>query len=129
MKNSDWYNSLNRSKLTPPAWVFAPVWMILYIMMFASLFLIVKDGNIVLKIPQIGFFFIQLGLNFLWPDLFFERKLPKVAFFEILLLIFAVLFTIVSFSQISNLAAALLFPYFIWIAFAAYLNYKIVVLN
>lgn len=127
--NLNWYNSLNRSGLTPPGWVFAPIWTILYLMMFASLILIVKDGYISNKIPQLGLFFIQLGLNLLWPDLFFSRHLAGAALIDIILLWVAILFTIISFTKLSIVAAVLLVPYFLWVSFATYLNYKIFILN
>ena len=34
-----WYNALNQPALKPPAWLFAPVWTILYISMGVALFL------------------------------------------------------------------------------------------
>jgi benzodiazapine receptor len=33
-----WYNKLNLSKVSPPNWIFAPAWTILYIMIGISAF-------------------------------------------------------------------------------------------
>lgn len=125
----DWYTTLNKSSLTPPDWVFAPAWIILYISMAVSLILVLKDGSIFSRIPQIGLFCIQLGLNLLWPDLFFNRHLIGASLIDIILLWLVIIFTIVSFSKVSIIAAVILLPYLAWVSFAAYLNYKIFILN
>lgn len=124
-----WYKSLKRSRLTPPDWVFAPAWIFLYITILISFILIVKDGHILSKIPRLLIFFIQLGLNILWPKLFFEDHLIKEAMIDIILLWASILLMIISFWNISIFAALILIPYLLWVSFATYLNYKIFVLN
>ncbi|MBW2993287.1 tryptophan-rich sensory protein, partial [Candidatus Woesearchaeota archaeon] len=74
------------------------------------------------KKPAITFFGIQLGLNILWSILFFGFKSPLSAFIEIIFLWIAILLTIIYFHKISKVAAYLLFPYIIWVSFAAVLN-------
>ena len=131
MKEStlNWYKTLNRSSLTPPDWVFGPAWAILYLTMIISMFLILKDGNFATKIPQIGLFCVQLGLNLLWPDLFFSRHLIGASLIDIALLWVVIVFTIISFAKVSVLAAIIIIPYLLWVSFATYLNYKIFTLN
>ncbi len=125
----DWYNSLNKSSLTPPSWVFGPAWSFLYTTILIAFIVLVKDGNLLLKVPQFVLFFLQLGLNLYWPVLFFQKHLIGASLVDIVLLWVVLLFTIISFWQVSHLAAVILAPYFIWITFATYLNYKIFVLN
>lgn len=125
----NWYKTLNKSALTPPDWIFGPVWTILYILMFISLWIVIKDGEYLSKIPQIVLFFIQLGLNLLWPQLFFAKHNITMSFIDIVLLVIVLIFTIISFWQVSHLASILLIPYLLWVSFATYLNYKIMVLN
>jgi tryptophan-rich sensory protein len=63
-----------------------------------------------------------LVLNILWSVIFFGLKLPGLAFFEILMLWFAILYTIINFYRISKSASFLLLPYILWVTFAAILN-------
>ena len=39
-----WYAGLHKPDLTPPSWVFAPVWTFLYILMGISLYLTIRSG-------------------------------------------------------------------------------------
>ena len=62
---TNWYPSLIKPNLSPPGWIFAPVWITLYFLMGASLYLIwtktnnkVKDNSKALIV-----FGIQLILN------------------------------------------------------------------
>ncbi len=129
MQDSLWYYSLNKSPLTPPAEVFPFAWTILYIMIALSLFFYVKDGLRQEKVIPLVVFSIQIILNLLWSPVFFDSHDIKLAFIIILLLIVFVLATIILFYRSSKIAAYLLIPYFIWLIFAAYLNFEIIVLN
>lgn len=124
-----WYSTLNKSSLTPPSWVFAPAWTFLYITIVVSFALLLKGGDIKSKIIQISLFTIQIILNLVWSPLFFGMHLIGAALADIVLLWIFILFTIISFWRVSKPAALILVPYFLWVSFASYLNYKIFVLN
>jgi len=125
-----WYASLIKPELTPPAWVFAPVWTVLYIFMGIALYLVWSKGWKQRGVPvAAGIFGIQLFLNVLWSYAFFGLQAPFLALTVILLLWIAILLAIVAFYRVSIPAAALLVPYLIWVAFAAYLNHGIYILN
>ena len=117
-----WYATLNKPILSPPNWVFAPVWTTLYILMGISLYLVWKK-----KIPTI--FWIQLVLNAAWSIIFFGWHNPLLALVDIVALWIAIVLTIKSFYKISKLSAYLLYPYLAWVSFAAILNLAIVFLN
>ena len=74
-------------------------------------------------------FFGQLALNMAWSGIFFGTRLPGVAFAEILILWLAILFNIVVFHWLTPVAAMLLIPYLLWVAYASYLNFGIWWLN
>lgn len=129
MQDSLWYYSLNKSPLTPPEAVFPIAWTILYVMIALSLFFYVKDGLTKEKLTPLVVFTIQIILNLLWSPVFFESHNIKLAFIIIVLLIIFVLINIILFYKTSKIAAYLLIPYFLWLIFAAYLNFEIVMLN
>lgn len=128
---STWYQTLNKPFFSPPNWIFAPVWTILFILMGISLFLVWDKKAKKKDIKQIAFqvFFLQLGLNFLWSLLFFYFHSPIAAFIDIIFLWLAIFLTIKHFRNISEAAAYLLVPYILWVSFAAILNLFIVILN
>ena len=129
-KNLNWYQDLNKPSFNPPGWVFGPVWTALYIMMGISAFLIWQKGlaDRLVKTALV-FFVIQLLLNAVWTPFFFGLKSPILAFTDIILLWFGILFTIVKFYSLSKPASFLLIPYLLWVTFAAFLNFSIVLLN
>ncbi len=129
MKDSLWYYALNKSPLTPPDWAFSITWTILYITIALSLFFYIKDGIRQDKIIPLVVFSMQILLNLLWSPVFFDSHNIKLAFVIIILLIAIVFINIILFYKQSKTAAYLLIPYFLWLIFAAYLNYEIVALN
>ena len=126
----NWYATLARPALNPPAWIFGPVWTTLYLLMGISAFLIWKKGlgRRDVKIA-LSIFIGQLILNTLWSIIFFGLESPGGALIEIVFLWCAILATIITFSRISRLAGWLLAPYILWVSFAGYLNYAIWALN
>lgn len=123
---STWYATLQKPSFNPPNWIFAPVWILLFLLMGISLYLIWEKrlGNKKAKIA-VFIFGVQLILNTFWSILFFGLQFPLYAFIEIIILWLAILLTIVNFYKISKLATYLLLPYILWVSFAGYLNYSI----
>lgn len=125
-----WYPTLVKPSFNPPAWVFAPTWTVLYIMMGVALFLVWRQG---LDTPGVKaaltLFAVQLVLNALWSILFFGMQSPASAFAEILLLWLAIVATLWTFWQVTPAAGWLLAPYLAWVSFAAVLNGSIWMLN
>lgn len=126
-----WYALINKPFFTPPNWVFAPVWTLLYIMMgFAA-------GSVWNKIDTdeanvkkaFLFFLIQLALNALWSFLFFGLQNPFLASIEIILLWLMIFETYKQFKTIDKLAANLLLPYLVWISYATLLTISVWYLN
>jgi tryptophan-rich sensory protein len=125
-----WYAGLNKPAINPPAWVFGPVWTVLYILMGLSLYLILRYGTERTLIRQSVFFFAaQLALNLLWSLVFFGGHALAAALVVLLLLIVLIAATMISFRRISLPAAWLLVPYLAWCCFAAFLNMQIWILN
>jgi translocator protein len=127
---STWYKDLAKPWFTPPSWVFAPVWTILYVLMGISLYIIVKSGfeTPVARI-SITVFIIQLVLNVLWSYLFFSLKSPLAGFIDIILLWISIFVCILLFKKISLLASIIQIPYILWVSFAMILNFSIMMLN
>ncbi len=125
-----WYAGLNKPWFNPPAWLFAPVWTLLYAMMAVSFFLLWKDGfsDAGRKKAAVAFG-VQLFLNALWTPVFFGLHLPGAALMVILLLLAAIVVTAVLFHRYSRTAAFLLYPYAAWVAFASVLNFSLWRLN
>jgi translocator protein len=124
-----WYPTLHRPAWTPPDWTFAPVWTTLYLMMSLSAWLVWRGSPWPAARASLALFAVQLVLNALWSIVFFGLRRPGPAFAEILLLLTLIIATIVAFLPLSFLAAWLLFPYAMWVAFASYLNFRIWQLN
>lgn len=125
-----WYQTLTQPIVSPPAWIFAPVWTTLFALMGGAAFLIWRPGqkNKNTKIA-LGLFGGQLLLNILWSFLFFGQHNPGAALIEIIILWLAILATIIAFFKISRAAGWLLVPYLLWVSFASYLNLAIWTLN
>lgn len=114
-----WYQNLNKSSLTPPAWLFGPVWALLYILMIISFILYVNSKYTFMGLILFG---TQLFINLLWSQLFFGKKLICVSLINVIIMNILVVLTYFEFRKSSAIAANLLIPYVIWIAFALYLN-------
>ena len=125
-----WYATLVKPSFNPPAWIFAPVWTILYTLMGIAVYLVWSKGPKRKEVKiALGIFSVQLILNVLWSFIFFGNQNIGGAFLEIIFLWVAILATIVAFHRISRTAAWILVPYIVWASFAGYLNYFIWQMN
>lgn len=125
-----WYASLVRPGFTPPNWLFAPVWTILYAMMaFAAWRILSLPAGAPGRRGALAAFFVQLALNALWSFAFFAAHSPAAGLVVILALVAAILETIRRFRPLDGIAAGLLVPYLAWVAYATALNVAIWWLN
>lgn len=129
-----WYATLQRPALSPPNWIFGPVWTTLFVLMGIALYLVWKQWAILpwsrtQKRLAMIIFGAQLALNTLWSIIFFGLRNPGAALIEIVFLWLAIAATMYVFAKVSKPAAWLLVPYLAWVSFASYLNYAIWTLN
>lgn len=124
-----WYQSLQRPWLTPPNWVFGPVWTVLYLAIAIAAFLLWTSADRSRVKLALGLWATQLVLNALWSYLFFGLKRPGIALIEIVTLLAVILATTVVFLSIRKPAGVLFIPYALWVGFATYLNAGFWLLN
>ena len=72
---------------------------------------------------------VGMGLNFLWPFLFFGLQAFSFAFFWLVLLWALLVWMTLSFRELDRPAAYLQIPYLVWVFFAGYLNFGVWMLN
>jgi len=117
-----WYASLDKPSWNPPSWIFGPVWTLLYALMALSAWLVWRErgwsGVLIL-------FVVQLALNAAWSPLFFGLKRPMWGLVDIVALWLAIGATLLGFARVRPLAAVLLVPYWLWVSFAALLNFEL----
>ncbi len=126
---SDFYAQLIRPEWAPPAWLFGPVWTVLYALMGISAWLVWRAKGLSGAHWPLIFFVAQLIANSLWSWLFFAWRQGALAFFEVMILWCLIAGTIFFFWRVSRFAAMLLLPYLIWVTFAVALTLSIWRLN
>ena len=129
MSVDTWYASLEKPSWTPPAWLFGPVWSVLYLTMAVAAWLIWRRRKASPVRLPLTLFFLQLTLNAGWSWLFFGLRQPGPAFAELALLWLVIVATMLVFSKTVKLSGWLMAPYLLWTSFAAALNLAIWRLN
>lgn len=124
-----WFAALTKPDLMPPAWVFALVWPVLYVLMGLSLAMILHARGARWRWSAIGLFLVLLALVFAWPPLFFTAHEVTAALYLIGLICGFGVITVLLFSRIRPATGLLMLPFLLWVLFAAYLNYEIRRLN
>lgn len=125
----DWYPALNKPTWTPPAWLFGPVWTLLYLSIAIAGFLAWRQAGFTGAKWTMVLFTLQLILNAAWSWVFFGLRQPGWGFAEIVALWVSILATNIALFQVSRTAGILFVPYLLWVTFASGLNFAIWRLN
>lgn len=115
--------------IAPPAWLFGPVWTILYLLIATSGYRIssLKSSN--LKNIALGLWALQMCLNTLWTPVFFGAfDLQGALGIIVILWLTIVSYIVVSF-KIDRASSYLFMPYWIWVSFATALNFSYILVN
>lgn len=126
----DYYEQLIKPFWAPPAWIFGPVWTILYILIFVTYFatfyyIFTK------KIPwYVGLVLIfNLVLNLLFTPIQFGLKNNLLASIDVILLLVTIVISIYFIFPYNKLISLLQLPYLIWVSFAMVLQLTITYMN
>jgi tryptophan-rich sensory protein len=114
-----WYASLAKPSFNPPAWLFAPVWTVLYIFIAIAGWRVWQRDR---TSWPMKLWWAQMALNFLWTPVFFGAHQIGLAFVVILLMLAAILGFIATTWRLDRVATWLFVPYAAWVAFASVLN-------
>lgn len=124
------YNAtIEKPPLSPPSIVFPIVWSILFVLMGVGAAKVYLSPSSEDRSRSLLLFIIQLAVNFFWSIIFFNFENFGLAFFWLLALWGLILWMMLSFYKVDKIAALLQIPYFLWVTFAAYLNFGVWMLN
>ena len=124
------YSEIRNPPLSPPSWLFPVVWTVLYAVMGFSAYLIYRDEDSGSdRSRALGFYVIQLAVNFSWSIIFFRFRIFPLAAFVALLLAVLVAGMILAFRKVNRIAAYINIPYLLWMTFATYLAFGVWFLN
>ena len=124
-----WYGGLGKPSWNPPNWLFGPVWTTLYVLIGVSAWRVARAGGFRRDRASLWLFLVQWAFNFAWSGFFFGLRAPGLALVEIVALLAMIAAMIARFRRHDALAAYLLVPYFLWVAFATALNFALWRLN
>jgi tryptophan-rich sensory protein len=127
-----WYAALERPPVTPPDWVFGPVWTLLYTLMAIAAWRVWRRQDPApapMRRLGLGLFAGQLALNLLWSFIFFAWQMIHAAAVEVVVLWLLIVATTWAFARVDRVAAWLMAPYIAWVAYASMLNIWIAILN
>ena len=116
------YGALQQPDWAPPAWVFGPVWSLLYLLMGVSAWLVWRHRHRVEGSAGLGLYALALIPNALWSWLFFDWHLGAWALVDLVALWLLIAFTVRAFWRVRPLFGALLLPLWAWVSFAGVLN-------
>ena len=123
------FGALQKPPLSPPAPLFPIVWTLLFILMGIASYIVSESRYTCRAETALFIYGVQLFFNFFWPILCFKFGQYTLAFAWILVLLLLVVLTTILFFKLARTSGILLLPYCLWVAFAAYLNLGIAVLN
>lgn len=133
-----WYPTLVQPFYSPPAWVFLPVWLVLYTLIGIAGYLVWEKGYGIQKKLKggwknekarpaewaLGIYAIQLIETVIWCYVFFSLHSLFYGLVVIIFLWVSIVLAMACFWLIDRRAAYLLAPYLIWVSFAMVLNYE-----
>ena len=127
----EWYNTvLIKPELIPPRWAFPIAWNIIFILATISALWIWSVSKHNKRFYWImGIFLFNAVLNAVWSLLFFKYQLILASFIEMLVLEMTTILLMILMWKPSKLSSYLLLPYVIWVGFATYITYMIMILN
>lgn len=126
----EWYSTLIKPSFAPPAWLFGPVWTVLYAIIavsFGYVFLQVIKGHLpfLAALP----FVLNLIFNFAFTPIQFGLQNNLLASIDIFLVLATIVWAGFVIYPYATWVVYVNIPYFLWVSFATILQLTITYLN
>lgn len=130
MNEATQYQNYIQPEWAPPAWLFGPVWSLLYAIIFISfgwVFYKIYQGKIPKKVALP--FALNLLFNAAFTPLQFGLQNNYLASIDIVLVLTTIIWFMVAIWKYNKWIAIVNLPYLVWVCFATVLQITITVLN
>lgn len=129
-KTYEWYTALIKPFWAPPAWVFGPVWFVLYTIIafsYGYVFYLFAKGKISawVALP----FVLNLIFNFAFTPIQFGLQNNLLASLDIIFVVATLIWSLYSIYPHAGWVAYVNIPYLLWGLFATALQFTITYLN
>jgi len=125
-----WYQSLIKPTWAPPAWLFGPVWTVLFVIIIASFGYV---AYLFFKKKISGLIFLPFVLNIIFNMIFsplpFGLQNNFLAAVDILLILGTLIWALMAIYPKVKWVALVNIPYLLWVSFATVLQITVTVLN
>ncbi len=130
MNTSSWYETLVRPEWAPPAWIFGPVWSVLYIIIAISFGVVFykiwkKELPHWIALP----FLLNLFFNLIFSPIQFGLQNNLLASLDIILVLATLIWSMGAVWKRVKWVALVNIPYLLWVSFATVLQLTITYLN
>ena len=126
----EWYQKLIKPSWSPPAYLFGPVWTVLYVLIaisFGKVFLMAwqKQIALIIVLP----FILNLIFNFAFTSIQFGLQNNFLAAIDILLVLGTLIWAMIAIYPYAPWVTYMQIPYLLWVSFATILQLTITYLN
>jgi len=130
MDSYNWYSTLIKPEWAPPAWIFGPVWTVLYAIIaitYGAVFYKVytKEIPLIVALP----FVLNLIFNFSFTYFQFGLKNNLLASIDIVLVLATLVWALYAIYPYIKWPALANAPYLLWVSFASVLQVTITWIN
>ncbi|MBV1758510.1 MAG: tryptophan-rich sensory protein [Dethiosulfatibacter sp.] len=127
---NQWYKHLQKPTWAPPAWLFGPVWSVLYVVIiitFGSATYMYTKSQITwfVLLP----FILNIVFNIAFTPLQFKFRNNNLALLDIILVLLTLMWALFKIYPFASWIALANIPYLLWVAFATVLQLSITWLN
>lgn len=127
---AQWYSQLDKPFFAPPAWLFGPVWTVLYVVIAVSFGWVLvqylrRHVPFALLLP----FILNIAFNAAYTPIQFGLRNNLLASVDIVLVLATLLWAMAAVWRRARWVAWVNMPYLVWVMFATVLQFSITWLN